>query len=216
MKRRPSLVALVLALIFIVGCGGERVSDSARDAQREVVVTRVTDGDTIEVRPAINGTKDVRLIGVDAPETVRSPRGAQPYGEEASRFSEERLEGRRVTLRFHVEKKDQYGRLLAYVYPPDGEMFNETLLKEGYTQVAIFPPNVRHLGSFEMGPEVRPRGRTRPLGPAGGPTVPAGRPRQRHRWRLLTTALERRSHVSQGRCRARVGAYVPARRGNAG
>lgn len=148
-KRRPSLVALVFALIFIVGCGGETVSDSARDAQREVVVTRVTDGDTIEVRPAINGTKDVRLIGVDAPETAGSPRGAQPYGEEASRFSEERLEGRRVTLRFDVEKKDQYGRLLAYVYPPDGEMFNETLLKEGYAQVATFPPNVRHLGSFE-------------------------------------------------------------------
>ncbi|MGB3683726.1 MAG: thermonuclease family protein [Rubrobacteraceae bacterium] len=127
----------------------EASRDASRDAQREVTVTRVTDGDTVEVRPSIDGTEDVRLIGVDTPETAGSPRGAQPYGEAASRFAQERLEGGRATLRFDVEKKDRYGRLLAYLYPPEGGMFNEMLLEEGYAQVATFPPNVRHLGSFE-------------------------------------------------------------------
>ncbi len=138
-----------LFLLVLAGCGGGTISEVTRDAAKEVTVVRVTDGDTIEVRPTINGTEDVRLIGVDTPETAGSPRGAQPYGEEASMFTERSLEDRRVTLRFDVEKEDQYGRALAYVYLPDGSMFNETLLEEGYAQVATFPPNVRHLGSFQ-------------------------------------------------------------------
>jgi micrococcal nuclease len=149
MTFRALLASLVLTSLVIAGCESETLTGSAHDAEREAVITRVIDGDTIEIRPAIDGAEDVRLIGVDTPETAGSPRGAQPYGEEASEFTEERLEGRRVTLRFDVEKKDQYGRLLAYVYLPDGMMFNETLLREGYAQVATFPPNVRHLGSFE-------------------------------------------------------------------
>lgn len=148
MTRRALLAALLASFVVLAGCGGLAVPEAERDVAREVTVTGVTDGDTIEVRPSINGTGDVRLIGVDAPETAGSPRGAQPYGERASRFAERRLDGRRVTLRFDVEKKDRYGRVLAYVYLPDGTMFNETLLEEGYVQVATFPPNVRHLGRF--------------------------------------------------------------------
>lgn len=127
----------------------EGTPEARQDSAKDVSVTRVTDGDTIEVRPRIDGTEDVRLIGIDTPETAGSPRGGQPYGERVAEFSEEKLGGQRVELRFDVEKKDQYGRLLAYVYLPDGSMFNETLLREGYAQVATFPPNVRHLKSFE-------------------------------------------------------------------
>lgn len=47
-----------------------------------------------------------------------------------------------------MEKTDRYDRLLACVYPSDGSMFNETLLEEGYAQVATFPPNVKYLGRF--------------------------------------------------------------------
>ena len=150
MMRRALLASLMLTLAVLAGCGAATAPETERDVEREALVTRVTDGDTVEVRPAIHGTEDVRLIGVDAPETAGSPRGAQPYGEKVARFTEQRLEGQRVTLRFEVEKKDQYGRLLAYVYLPDGSMFNETLLEEGYAQVATFPPNVRYLGRFKM------------------------------------------------------------------
>ena len=44
-----------------------------------------------------------------------------------------------MTLEFDVERKDDYGRLLAYAYLTDGPMYNETLLREGYAQVATFP-----------------------------------------------------------------------------
>jgi micrococcal nuclease len=53
-----------------------------------------------------------------------------------------------VSLELDVERVEPYGRLLAYVYLPNGEMFNETLLEEGYAQVATFPPNVKYVDSF--------------------------------------------------------------------
>jgi micrococcal nuclease len=107
------------------------------------------DGDTVRVEPVVEGEEDVRLIGVDTPEGAGSPRGPQPLAGEAERFTQERLEGRRVVLEFDVEKVDDYGRALAYVRLPDGTLFNEALLREGYAQVATFPPNTRHLKEFE-------------------------------------------------------------------
>ena len=141
----PIRASLAIALLLLFsGCAAGGGSSS----EVEVEVSRVIDGDTVEISPAVDGKEDVRLIGVDTPETAGSPRGDQPYGAEASEFTEDKLEGRGVTLRFDEERVDDYGRLLAYVYSPDGAMFNVTLLEKGYAQVATFPPNVRHLEEF--------------------------------------------------------------------
>ena len=124
-----------------------RIPNAAGRADYDVTatVTRVVDGDTIEVSPSFEGHSAVRLIGVDTPETHG---GAQPYGQEASTFTRQHLEGKEVSLELDVEKVDPYGRLLAYVYFPDGQMFNETLVEEGYAQVATFPPNVKYTDRF--------------------------------------------------------------------
>ncbi len=111
-------------------------------------VTRVVDGDTIEISPAIDGITDVRLIGVDTPETKEPGCAPQPYGPEASSYAESVLSGRQVELEFDVEKTDRYGRLLAYVYPEGGEMFNEDLVEGGYAQVYPYPPNTRYADRF--------------------------------------------------------------------
>ena len=143
---------LCLGMFGATGCGARLISDGLPDGEgsgrEEVVVERVTDGDTVEVRPAPGGVDDVRLIGVDAPEAF-GPSGPQPYAAEAAGFAERVLEGRRATLEFDVERTDRYGRLLAYVYGPDGGMFNEALLLGGYAQVATFPPNTRYEDWFE-------------------------------------------------------------------
>ena len=82
--------------------------------------------------------------------------GTQPYGPEASAFAKQQLEGAEVGLELDVQKVDPYGRLLAYVYLPAGEMFSEVLLEEGYAQVATFPPNVRYVDrSLEAQREAR-------------------------------------------------------------
>jgi endonuclease YncB( thermonuclease family) len=122
---------------------GERATSPSAVEQAEhdatATVTRVVDGDTIDISPSVEGRSRVRLIGMDSPEVHF---GTQPYGPEASDFAKQELEGEEVGLELDVQKIDPYGRLLAYVYLPSGEMFNETLLEEGYAQVATFPPNV--------------------------------------------------------------------------
>jgi len=95
-------------------------------------VTRVIDGDTVEVRYK-GSIIDVRLIGIDTPETVAPGEPVECYGPAASRFTEQHLDRKRVLLEFDVERTDQYGRTLAYVWLGD-ELFNQTLVARGFAQ----------------------------------------------------------------------------------
>lgn len=110
-------------------------------------VTRVVDGDTIKVD--FNGKEEsLRLIGVDTPESVHPDASKNvPDGKTASDFTKSRLEGKEIAIEFDVQERDQYGRLLGYVWH-NGEMFNKTLLKEGYAKVATYPPNVKYVNDF--------------------------------------------------------------------
>ncbi len=113
----------------------------------KTTVLRVVDGDTIVVK--YNGAEEkVRLIGVDTPESVHpdSSRNTDA-GFAASEFTNVYLTGQEVELEFDVQQRDQYGRLLAYVYL-DGEMFNEKLLRTGYANLATYPPNVKYVDQF--------------------------------------------------------------------
>ena len=91
----------------------------------------VIDGDTIIV--IINGKKEkVRLIGVDTPEKDGTYTKKEPFSREASAFTRKMTEGENVKLEYDWQKRDKYGRLLAYVYLEDGTFLNEELLEQGY------------------------------------------------------------------------------------
>ena len=123
----------------------------AQESTQTVTVTRVVDGDTIEGNPTLSWTEDVRLLGVDTSETVDPNEPVEPYGPEASAFTNQQLEGERVTSIFDQEKRDQYGRALAYVQiSSQSETFNETLLKQGYAQLYVVPPNDRYEVTFSQ------------------------------------------------------------------
>jgi micrococcal nuclease len=110
-------------------------------------VTRVVDGDTLEVRIGETVEK-VRLIGIDTPESVHPDAEKNvPYGEISSAFTKEALQDKEIRLEFDVEERDRYGRLLAYVYI-GGEMFNKTLIDEGHAMIATYPPNVKYVDLF--------------------------------------------------------------------
>lgn len=113
----------------------------------EGTVTRVVDGDTIVVN--FDGKEEtVRLIGVDTPESVHPIANKNTEaGFAASEFTTVYLSGKKVNLEFDVQERDQYGRLLAYVYV-DGKMFNEKLLQTGYASIATYPPNVKYVDRF--------------------------------------------------------------------
>jgi micrococcal nuclease len=115
-------------------------------ASAVVLVSRVVDGDTIEVRLG-RRSEDVRLIGVDTPETVKPDTPVQCFGERASHFTKRRLTGSRVRLVFGVERRDVYGRLLAYVYL-HGRFFNPILVRRGLARSLTIPPNDRFAPRF--------------------------------------------------------------------
>lgn len=118
-------------------------------------VTRVVDGDTIEVRitarvegpgagqARVGGSYDVRLIGMDTPESVKPGSPVECFGREASAATEALVEDQAVTLVKDVEETDSYGRLLRYVYVGQ-EMIDARLVANGYAQAYTYPPNVRH------------------------------------------------------------------------
>lgn len=100
-------------------------------AQDFYLCTRVVDGDTIIVK--MNGTEErVRLIGVDTPETVHPVKPVEYFGKAASAFTKQMAEGKKVRLEYDWQKKDKYGRLLAYVYLEDGIFLNAEIIKQGY------------------------------------------------------------------------------------
>ena len=126
-------------------------------------MTRAVDGDTIEAR--IGGrVEDVRLIGVDTPETVKPDTPVQCFG--AARLALHQPDwsnGRRVRLVFGVERRDVYGRLLAYVYL--GRRFvNAILVRRGLARSLTIPPNDRFAPLFRAARAARRAGRPRPLG----------------------------------------------------
>ena len=102
-------------------------------------VVDVVDGDTIEVE--LGGqVEDVRYIGVDTPESVTPGEPVECFGQAASEFNAELVSGERVRLSFDAERRDVYGRLLAYVHV--GERFvNAELLREGFARTLTIAPN---------------------------------------------------------------------------
>jgi len=95
-------------------------------------VTAVTDGDTIRVRLAGRGSERVRLIGIDSQELDDARERVRLMAFLAKRFAFTRLYRAQVELLPGPEERDSYGRLLAFVRLPDGEVFNVTLVREGY------------------------------------------------------------------------------------
>ena len=147
-KWKISLAVLLSLAILMTACGSKPAAVAGRE---RVKVERIVDGDTLEV--TMKGKKEkVRLIGVDTPETKKPNTPVMFYGKEASAYTKKRLEKETVELEFDVDKKDQYDRLLVYVWIGE-ELFNRTLVQEGYARIATYPPNVKYVDAFKKDQE---------------------------------------------------------------
>jgi len=140
LKRIACILPVLFLLCFISGC----IGSSPAETSKVFTVKRVIDGDTIELDNGVT----VRYIGIDTPETKHPSKPGEYFGKEATEYNRKLVEGKKVKLVFDVQEKDKYGRLLAYVYLPDGTFVNAELVKGGYAQVATFPPNVKHQELF--------------------------------------------------------------------
>lgn len=118
-QRMPRLILFLLALFLCHASPG---------LSQGVQASWVPDGDTLHLE---DGRK-VRLIGIDAPEMATENDPEQYYARESREFLMRLVQNTPLRLETDAQEKDRYGRVLAYVYLPNGRMVNEELVEQGY------------------------------------------------------------------------------------
>ena len=108
------------------------------------------DGDTFHLSYEGKEFK-VRLLIVDAPETAKEGKEAQPFADEAKKRTEELLKNaKKIEGSFDVgDHADKYDRALMYVYV-DGKLLQDILIEEGLARVGYaYEPNTSLLKQFQ-------------------------------------------------------------------
>lgn len=153
LARLPSLGSILLLVVGLVLLLATRDSDRERPDREhprpervEALVVEVVDGDT--ARMTIGGREQsVRYIGIDTPESVIPGERPECFGKRAAGLNRELVDGERVTLVFGAERRDHYGRTLAYVYV--GERFvNAEIVRRGYARTLAIAPNTDFADRF--------------------------------------------------------------------
>ncbi len=153
MKKLSALALPIAGIIFVL------FWMQLKDVESEPVLTEayevlyVKDGDTIVVKM---DDKDVtiRLIGVDAPESVHPNESKNTEeGKEASAWMKNLLTGKAVYLEYDIERYDDYERTLAYVYIKTDEeyrMVNEMLLEADMAEPLSIRPNTKYKRKLQL------------------------------------------------------------------
>jgi len=132
-----SAILVLLLLVSAIGCATPAAP----------LVTRVIDGDTIEVN--IAGTiYKVRYIGIDTPELDDKRPEFGALAQEATRYNRQLVAGKTVRLEKDVSETDKYERLLRYVYI--GDIFvNAELVRQGLAWVKVYEPDTKYQDYLE-------------------------------------------------------------------
>ena len=113
----------------------------------DILVSYVVDGDTIRLS---NG-EEVRLIGLNAPEFEQS------CSSEATEKLKDFVLGKKVTLESDIDDKDQYNRLLRYVYVDDA-FLNLEMIRLGFAHKYEYGSNTKYSSQFEQAENEAKRG----------------------------------------------------------
>lgn len=109
-----------ILIIFWAVLLGVTVASAQKFAVR---VVGISDGDTFTV---INQDKlqlKIRIFGIDAPEK------GQDFGNKAKQALSDFIMGK--VIQIDVQSKDSWGRLISYVYTPEGRDVSLLMLQEG-------------------------------------------------------------------------------------
>lgn len=142
-----TLVAVV-ALVALTACDALGATQTTTTVsapgglEANAVIDYVIDGDTVDV--IIDGREErIRLIGIDTPETKKPNSPIECFGPEATAFTQQLLPvGTPVYIERDVVNRDDFGRLLGYVYRAnDGIFVNYEVMRQGFAQPLSIPPN---------------------------------------------------------------------------
>jgi micrococcal nuclease len=134
MKKDPFILISLILLLFVLNYSflDEKLEGFLVN-QDSVLVERIIDGDTIE----IENKTSVRLLGINSPEK------GEFYYEEAKEFLEDLILNKQVELEYVGERKDKYGRTLAYIYFNE-ENINLKLVEEGFANYYFYSGKDKH------------------------------------------------------------------------
>ncbi|HEX5447917.1 MAG TPA: thermonuclease family protein [Candidatus Saccharimonadales bacterium] len=137
-RHKLKFVLLLIILFLVVATQSGWLANAPRVAEQNqpglYTINHYVDGDTIAVN--MNGNVEtVRFIGVDTPETHKPNTPVQCYGPQAAGYTKQRV-GQFGKVRLSADpldtNRDVYGRLLRYVYLPDGTLLDQELIQKGY------------------------------------------------------------------------------------
>ncbi len=161
MKKQIMIIISLFVLLSVLG-GCYAMPEEPEQVLQKVELSAVKDGDTIVVKESDGNVITVRLIGIDAPESVASEEYTEKTGKENSEYGvmasehlKELLQGSDILyLQYDKERVDKYDRTLAYVYASnDGDitgMVNGWMVKDGYATIMEIEPNTKYADRFEF------------------------------------------------------------------
>ena len=143
------LVYLLLALSVFWWLPRQVNADESSGQVYEAVILKVVDGDTVNLKEAVLGTTKVRLLSIDTPETNFQGKSQGEIGKAAAAYLQTQLpKGTEVKLRLGKEQKDNYGRLLAYIFKEDTDI-NKDMLSKGHAVTYFIWPNMMYLEEYQ-------------------------------------------------------------------
>jgi micrococcal nuclease len=133
--------ALLVAVLLI--CGTGPVAAQSLSLGGTATVNGIVDGDTVLLDVKIDGSNEVRLVGIQAPKLPLGRKGFKkwPLADEAKQKLEALVLGRNVTLKFGGRRMDRHGRLLAHLFDQSGAWVQGAMLRAGMARVYSFPDN---------------------------------------------------------------------------
>lgn len=141
------IASLLLNLFVPALANSPAPSCHTKQFDQVVNVIKIYDGDTFKTGIG----EKIRLIGINAPETGKKSKPAQPMADEAKQTLATLLATNKykVGLRFGQDKHDRYKRLLAHAYLPNGINIQQQLLKKGLAAHIVVPPNLDNMECYQ-------------------------------------------------------------------
>ena len=134
-NKKPLCWCVLMIATLAAGCVDSLVlgnQDTERCGPSSAEVTRVIDGDTIEI---LNGDR-IRYLLIDTPELSSN----DCFSSEAKELNSELVLGKTLSFEYDEVCEDNFGRLLAFASIGDRSI-NETMIERGYACTLFIPPN---------------------------------------------------------------------------